>query len=163
MAEHFSDEGKLNQLDLSTYNKAKFNDENNFKKFINKVESDLPLLTAMDKADDIIKESYSQLKNKTISVEVNKKIMDKLLPALSQLDAEYLEKNKGAITSEIAKSLNANKTFGSIFRKNFDIASKDLDKISDQIIKNHLNKSTDFEFEKIAVGLGLRGGASSQE
>lgn len=121
--------GGLRELD-----KVKMNDKQQLSKFSALVSSGAVGFDILQKSFGNIKEQ----KGSVINSKINSKVVEKLLPALSKLGADYLNQHSKEIIEEISKSAYTNKAFWSYFSKSLSISDSNLDKIGKELLDKHL-------------------------
>jgi hypothetical protein len=89
----------------------------------------------------------------TISEAQAQKIVNKLTPALAELDPEYLKKNFEAISGEIQRELVAKSTVTASVLGGIYIREGNLDKIAHKLSDTHLDKSDKMQIDKIEESL----------
>lgn len=89
----------------------------------------------------------------TISEDQAKRIVNKLSPALAELDPEYLKKNFEAISGEIQKEVVAKSTVTASVLGGIYIREKNLDKIAHKLSDTHLDRSDKMQIDKITQSL----------
>jgi len=89
----------------------------------------------------------------TISEDQAKRIVNKLSPALAELDSEYLKKNFEAISGEIQREVVAKSTVTASVLGGIYIREGNLDKIVHKLSDTHLDKSDKMQIDKIEESL----------
>lgn len=98
----------------------------------------------------------------TISEDQAKRIVNKLSPALAELDPEYLKKNFEAISGEIQKEVVAKSTVTASILGGIYIRERNLDKIAHKLSDTHLDKSDKMQIDKIETNLRVHALKDSQ-
>ena len=84
-----------------------------------------------------------------ISESQAQKIVDKLSPALAQLDSEYLKKYSSVISGDIQKEILAKRTVTANIFGGVHIRESNLDKIADKLLDRHLDESDKYQIKII--------------
>ncbi len=112
-----------------------------------KINTEISLPIISKAIDAVLKEKNAKIKPEQLA-----EIKNKLLPALSDLDPEYLKSHKNSLTKELTNHL-ANKGNTSLWNKNFTIDSSKLEKLSMEVKRVEERKSNKFVEEKIKLSI----------
>jgi len=148
VAEFFGEKGADG---ATTLDKRKLTAEN-IEAFTTAVNADIEKIPAQN----IILNAITALEKEngyTISEAQAQKIVNKLTPALAELDPEYLKKNFEAISGEIQRELVAKSTVTASVLGGIYIREGNLDKIAHKLSDTHLDKSDKMQIDKIEESL----------
>lgn len=143
-----------------TLDKSKLTKEN-IEIFNKRVNADLEAIPVREiVANAVVRDAIKKLEKEngyTISEDQAKRIVNKLSPALAELDSEYLKKNFEAISGEIQREVVAKSTVTASVLGGIYIREGNLDKIAHKLSDTHLDKSDQMQFDKIKENLQTRG------
>lgn len=148
VAEFFGEKGADG---ATTLDKRKLTAEN-IEAFTTAVNADIEKIPAQN----IILNAITALEKEngyTISEAQAQKIVNKLTPALAELDPEYLKKNFEAISGEIQREVVAKSTVTASVLGGIYIREKNLDKIAHKLSDTHLDTSDKMQIKKITQSL----------
>lgn len=139
-----------------TLDKSKLTKEN-IEIFNKRVNADLEAIPVREiVAKAVVRDAIKKLEKEngyTISEGQAQKIVNKLSPALAELDSEYLKKNFEVISGEIQKEVVAKSTVTAKVLGGIYIREGNLDKIAHKLSDTHLGKSDQMQFGKIKENL----------
>lgn len=148
VAEFFGEKGADG---ATTLDKRKLTAEN-IEAFTTAVNADIEKIPAQN----IILNAITALEKEngyTISEAQAQKILNKLTPALAELDPEYLKKNFEAISGEIQREVVAKSTVTASVLGGIYIREGNLDKIANNLSDAHLDRSDKMQIDKIEESL----------
>jgi hypothetical protein len=148
VAEFFGEKGADG---ATTLDKRKLTAEN-IEAFTTALNADIEKIPAQN----IILNAITALEKEngyTISEAQAQKIVNKLTPALAELDPEYLKKNFEAISGEIQREVVAKSTVTASVLGGIYIREGNLDKIANNLSDAHLDRSDKMQIDKIEESL----------
>jgi len=152
--------GQKEEGGVLTLDKSKLTKEN-IEIFNKRVNADLEAIPVREiVANAVVHDAIKKLEKEngyTISEDQAKRIVNKLSPALAELDSEYLKKNFEAISGEIQREVVAKSTVTASVLGGIYIREGNLDKIAHKLSDTHLDKSDQMQFDKIKENLQTRG------
>ena len=135
-----------------TLDKSKLTKEN-IEIFNKRVNADLEAIPVREiVANAVVRDAIKKLEKEngyTISESEAQKIVNKLSPALAELDAEYLKQNFEKVSGQIQKEVVAKSTVTAKVLGGIYIREGNLDKIAANISDTHLDKSDQMQIDKI--------------
>lgn len=139
-----------------TLDKSKLTKEN-IEIFNKRVNADLEAIPVREiVAKAVVRDAIKKLEKEngyTISEGQAQKIVNKLSPALAELDSEYLKKNFEVISGEIQKEVVAKSTVTAKVLGGIYIREGNLDKIANNLSDTHLDRADKMQIEKIEGSL----------
>lgn len=148
--------GQKEEGGVLTLNKSKLTKEN-IEIFNKRVNADLEAIPVREiVANAVVHDAIKKLEKEngyTISEDQAKRIVNKLSPALAELDSEYLKKNFEAISGEIQREVVAKSTVTASVLGGIYIREGNLDKIAHKLSDTHLDKSDKMQIDKIEESL----------
>lgn len=137
---------------ILTLDKSKLTPEN-IEVFTKRVNNDLENIPTHEiVANSIVQDAIKKIEKEggyKISESQAQKIVDKLSPALAQLDSEYLKKYSSVISGEIQKEILAKSTVTANIFGGVHIRESNLDKIADKLLDRHLDESDKYQIKII--------------
>ncbi len=107
-----------------------------------------PTILATALVSDVIKQMEKEQKVKFTPERVEK-ITKALVPTLAKLGPEYIEKNKGELTQELATSLKSGQSYSTSFTGNYTVSTSELGKVASKMEKQHQPKAETASVKKI--------------
>ena len=148
--------GQKEEGGVLTLNKSKITKEN-IEIFNKRVNADLEAIPVREiVANAVVHDAIKKLEKEngyTISEDQAKRIVNKLSPALAELDSEYLKKNFEALSGEIQREVVAKSTVTASVLGGIYIREGNLDKIAHKLSDTHLDKSDKMQIDKIEESL----------
>ncbi|CAF2248387.1 unnamed protein product [Rotaria magnacalcarata] len=137
---------------ILTLDKSKLTPEN-IEVFTKRVNNDLENIPTHEiVANSIVQDAIKKIEKEggyKISESQAQKIVDKLSPALAQLDSEYLKKYSSVISGDIQKEILAKSTVTANIFGGVHIRESNLDKIADKLLDRHLDESDKYQIKII--------------
>lgn len=149
--------GQKGEDGILTLDRSKLTPEN-IEKFTKGVNSDLENIPTHEiVAKAIVNDAIKKLQQEggyKISDSQAKKIVDKLSPALAELDGEYLKQYSAVISGEIQKEVVAKSAVTANIFGGLHIRESNLNRIASKLSNAHLHASDQFQIDVINKGLG---------
>jgi hypothetical protein len=141
---------KIKLLDINSVNADTLSDLT--KQFSKEIPEESPRLLILKTLNTLEQDNGT-----TISESQAQKIVDKLSPALAQLDSEYLKQYSSVISGEIQKEILAKSTVTSARFGGIYIRESNLDKVADKLLDRRLDESDKYQIKIInekLLGMG---------
>lgn len=139
-----------------TLDKSKLTKEN-IEIFNKRVNADLEAIPVREiVANAVVRDAIKKLEKEngyTISKAQAQKIVNKLTPALAELDAEYLKQNFEKVSGQIQREVVAKSTVTASVLGGIYIREGNLDKIANNLSDAHLDRSDKMQIDKIEESL----------